>query len=403
MYIVCIYLSTDVCTYIGSGVRKDLGIWIRFRVCSPVRNDGTSENKVTFHCFKEQEGQAGLLYASVAIIMPCDTGLLRSLFSDVIPATVLTPLPRRILECALRTTQLRPLRNHFGAKPPPTHITSGLERLLLTRERMSRREGRGRCGYAAVGSARELVQTQKLTAEDKQLVDACSSSVTEVCTSKLRDVAYVLAAYSRKTDALVITCSNEYPIARGIINSSNVIKSTAKCTDDSVNNYPSNLSRTYSPVACYSGRLRNSKLTEVVPSSKLASRSIEACYKIFMVTLVHEYSDTQYPFTGNWTNVNARFRSKRGWVSNNLNNFTIVVAFARPATRNKLYSPNFKIDDRVVSAHIVSLICFSSALIKCFNVAWIFMRLLRAQPSIALNDRIFRNVGYEKDKHRTGP
>lgn len=49
-------------------------IWIRFRVCSPARNDGTSENKVTFHCFKEQEGQAGLACASAAIIMPRDTG-----------------------------------------------------------------------------------------------------------------------------------------------------------------------------------------------------------------------------------------------------------------------------------------------------------------------------------------
>lgn len=58
------------------------------------------------------------------------------------------------------------------------------------------------------------------------------------------------------------------------------------------------------------------------------------------------------PLLGIWTNVNARFRLKRGWVSNNLNNFTIVVAFARHATRNKLYPPNFKIDDRVVSAHV---------------------------------------------------
>ncbi|KYN36721.1 hypothetical protein ALC56_08512 [Trachymyrmex septentrionalis] len=148
-------------------------IWIRFRVCSPARNDGTSENKVTSYCFKEQEGQATLACAGRAIL------------------------------------QLRPLRNHFGAKPPsPTRIPGGLE-LLLTRNVLSR-EGRGRCGYATVGSARSL---------------------------------------SRKSDALVITCSHEYSIAWGIINSSNVIKSTAKLLyrADSRNDYPSNLSRTYLP------------------------------------------------------------------------------------------------------------------------------------------------------------
>lgn len=34
-------------------------IWIRFCVCSPAQNDGTSENKVTSHCFKEQGGKEG--------------------------------------------------------------------------------------------------------------------------------------------------------------------------------------------------------------------------------------------------------------------------------------------------------------------------------------------------------
>lgn len=44
-------------------------IWIRFRVCSPARNDGTSENKVTSYCFKEQEGRATLACAGIAIII----------------------------------------------------------------------------------------------------------------------------------------------------------------------------------------------------------------------------------------------------------------------------------------------------------------------------------------------
>lgn len=73
---ICVYVCPD------SGKRDVIKvvnfilarIWIRFRVCSPAWNDGTSENKVTSHCFKEQEGQAGLACASAAIIMPCDTG-----------------------------------------------------------------------------------------------------------------------------------------------------------------------------------------------------------------------------------------------------------------------------------------------------------------------------------------
>ncbi|KYN20563.1 hypothetical protein ALC57_07052, partial [Trachymyrmex cornetzi] len=178
---------------------------------------------------------------------PTNVNLLRSLFSDVIPATVLAWIPRRILEC----------------------------------------------------------QTQKLTAEDKQLVDACSSSVTEVCTSKLRDVAYVHAA-------LLYTA-------------------------DSRNDYPSNLSRTYLPRPALGPR--SLKLTEVVPSLKLAPRSTEAVRSCTMqgsaffthkTTLSQEHSGARtppvrYPFTRSSTNANAGFRS--------------------------------------------------SALIKCFNMAWIFMRL----------------------------
>ncbi|KYM99898.1 hypothetical protein ALC62_09519 [Cyphomyrmex costatus] len=270
-------------------------IWIRFRVCSPARNDGTSENKVTSYCFKEQEGQATLACAGIAILTPLF--VLRRYPSD--GARLDSPKnPRMCL-------QLRPLRNHFGAKPPsPTRIprrpgTSLNAKLRLARRGVGR-ERRGRCGYATVGSARSL---------------------------------------SRKSDALVITCSHEYSIARGIINSSNVIKTFIHIAD-SRNDYPSNLSRTYLPRPALGPR--SLKLTEVVPSLKLAPRSTEAsedsAFSTHKTTLSQEHSDARtppvrYPFTGSSTSANAGFRSQ--WQE--------------------------------------------SALIKCFNIAWIFMRLLRAQ------------------------
>ncbi|KYQ59034.1 hypothetical protein ALC60_01970 [Trachymyrmex zeteki] len=287
-------------------------IWIRFRVCSPARNDGTSENKVTSYCFKEQEGRATLACAGIAIN------------------------PRMCL-------QLRPLRNHFGAKPPsPTRIPGGLE-LLLTRNVLGR-EGRGRCGYATVGSARSL---------------------------------------SRKSDALVITCSHEYSIARGIINSSNMIKSTAKLlyTADSRNDYPSNLSQTYLPRPALGPR--SLKLTEVVLSLRnLLHEAQKHAFFTHKTTLSQEHSGARtppvrYPFTRSSTNTGFRSDWKRGWVSNNLNNFTIAPAFARHS-RNKLYPRNFKIDDRAADTYLLVRFAF---------------------PSVALNDRIFRKVGYEKDKY----
>lgn len=58
----------------------------------------------------------------------------------------------------------------------------------------------------------------------------------------------------------------------------------------------------------------------------------------------------RYPFTRSSTSANAglcsQWLEEWGWVSNNLNNFTIASAFARHS-RNKLYPRNFKIDDRV--------------------------------------------------------